>query len=240
LHEIRGYDGVDSARLVELTAPVASPQSIRYPYAQLQKLSPVAVLNPRGELRLSPILDMLGVRYLVGRRSPPANSHPAFVGTDYWVLVNSNALPRAFVPHRVETVPEDAARLEKLGAEGFNPRDVAYVESAVNLPGQCQGAAEVTEEVPTRILVSVRTETPGLVVLTDLWDQGWQAFLNGKRVPILRTNHAVRGVVVPAGTGVLEFRYAPAGFAWGLRLAALAAVALLVWIAITLRQRPKW
>ena len=236
LHDIRGYDGVDPARLVDLAALVASPQSIRYPYAQMQKLSPVAVLNPRGELRLSPVLDMLSVRYLVGRGSPPNNSHPAFQGTDYWVLINSNALPRTFVPRRVETVTEDAARLAKLGAQEFDPREVAYVESAVNLPGPCQGTAEITEEIPTRILVSVRTESPGLVVLADLWDKGWEARLNGKRVTILRTNHAVRGVVVPAGTGLLEFRYAPAGFAWGLRLAGLAVVAVLLWVAIALRR----
>ena len=80
-------------------------------------------------------------------------------------------------------------------------------------------------------------ETPGLVVLADLWDKGWQAYLNGKRVPILRANHAIRGVVVPAGSGTLEFRYAPASFAWGLRLAGLAAVALLVWLGIALRRR---
>jgi hypothetical protein len=236
LRDIRGYDAVDPACLVDLLAPVADPQSKVYPYALTQWLAPKLVTGAQGELQLSPILDMLGVRYVVGRGSPPANSHPAFQGTDYWVLINSNALPRTFVPRRVETVAKDRVRLEKLGAQGFDPRAVAYVEAPVDLPGPCQGTAEITEEVPTRILVSVRMESPGLVVLADLWDKGWEARLNGNRVPILRTNHAVRGVVVPAGTGLLEFRYAPAGFAWGLRLAGLAAVALLLWVAIVLRR----
>ena len=80
-------------------------------------------------------------------------------------------------------------------------------------------------------------ETPGLVVLADLWDKGWQAYWNGQCVPILRANHAIRGVVVPAGSGRLEFRYAPASFAWGLRLAGLAAVTLLVWLGMALRRR---
>jgi hypothetical protein len=56
-------------------------------------------------------------------------------------------------------------------------------------------------------------------------------------VPILRANHAIRGVVVPAGAGMLEFRYAPASFACGLRLAGLAAVALLAWLGLALRRR---
>jgi uncharacterized membrane protein YfhO len=82
-------------------------------------------------------------------------------------------------------------------------------------------------------------ETPGLVVLADLWDKGWQAYVNGQCVPRLRANQAVRGVVVPAGAGTLEFRYAPASFAWGLRLAGLAAVALLGWLGITIWSRQR-
>jgi hypothetical protein len=236
LRDIRGYDAVDPACLVDLLAHAADPKSKVYPYALTQWLAPKLGWGLQGELQLSPVLDMLGVRYVVGRGSPPTNSHPAFQGTDYWVLINSNALPRTFVPRRVETVAKDAVRLEKLGAQGFDPREVAYVESPVDLPGPCQGTAEITQEVPTRILVSVRTESPGLVVLADLWDKGWKARLNGKRVPILRTNHAVRGVVVPVGTGVLEFCYAPAGFVWGLRLAGVAAAALLLWVVIMLRR----
>jgi hypothetical protein len=237
LHDIRGYDSVDPARLVDLAVLAADPQSRTYPYALMERLIPNVWWSSQGELKLSPVLDMLGVRYLIGRGFPPPNIRPAFQGADYWVLVNSNALARTFVPRRVETVSEDGARLAKLGAEGFNPREVAYVESPVDVPATCRGAASIVDEIPTRIRVSVQMETPGLVVLADLWDKGWQAYLNGQRVPILRANHAVRGVVVPAGPGTLEFRYAPASFAWGLRLACLAAVALVAWVGIALRKR---
>jgi uncharacterized membrane protein YfhO len=56
-------------------------------------------------------------------------------------------------------------------------------------------------------------------------------------VPILRANHALRGVVVPAGDSSIEFRYEPQSFAWGLRLCALAAVVLLIWAAVLVRKR---
>jgi hypothetical protein len=237
LRDIRGYDGVDPARLVDLADLAADPQSRRYPYARMQKLTPKAWLSSQGEFQFSPVLDMLGVRYVIGRGSPPPNTHPAFQGTDYWVIVNSNALARTFIPRRVETVVENNARLAKLAAEDFDAREVAYVESPVDLPGRCRGTASIVEEIPTRIVVSVRMETPGMVVLADLWDKGWQAYLDGHRVPILRANHAIRGVIVPAGSGTLEFRYAPASFAWGLRLAGLAAVALLAWLGIALWRR---
>ncbi len=239
LRDIRGYDGVDPARLVELVDLGADPRSTTYPYALMRRVIPDARTGPHGELLLSPVFDMLGVRYVIGRGPAPPTPRPVFQSTDYWVLVNSNALPRTFVPRRVETVTNDQARLAKLGAEGFDPRAVAYVETPVNLPDICRGTASIVEEIPTRIRVSVQMDTPGLVVLADLWDKGWQAYWNGQRVPILRANHAIRGVVLPADSGTLEFLYAPASFTWGLRLAALAGVVLLAWLAYAAASRPR-
>jgi hypothetical protein len=180
---------------------------------------------------------MLDVRYVIFRGVPPPEVRPAFQSPDYWVLVNSNALPRAFVPRRVEIVANPAVRLQKLASPEFNPRTVAYVELPVGLPPSCRGTADIVEEIPTRVKVAVNMETVGLVVLADLWDKGWRAYLNGKPVPILIANHAIRGVVVPAGRATLEFRYEPASFALGLRLAALATVILISWIGVSVWRR---
>jgi hypothetical protein len=224
--------------LIDLLGLAAGPESKGYFYAVMQEMTPKAEFTPEGGIRLSPILDMLGVRYVILRGSPSAGTRPAFQGQDYWVMVNSNALARTFVPQRVETVTDDKTRLEKLASPEFDPRELACVESPVDLPNACKGTSRIMEEIPTRISVSVRMETPGLVVLADLWDKGWRADWNGQRVPILRANHALRGVVLPAGAGTLVFRYAPASFAWGLRLAGLAVVVLLAWLGIILWHRP--
>src|SRR5438094_4504825 len=111
-----------------------------------------------------------------------------------------------------------------MDSTGFGPREGAYVANAVKLPDSCQGTGEIVHEIPTRITISLHMDTAGLVVLADLWDKGWRAYLDGKPARILRTDHAVRGVVTPARSSTLEFRYEPASFASGLRLAALAAV----------------
>ena len=150
------------------------------------------------------------------------------------MLENNSALPRVFVPERVETVADDQARLNKMASPQFNPRQVAYVETplASHLPATCRGAARIVEEIPSRITVSLDMETPGMVVLADLWDKGWRAYLDGRPAPILRANHAVRGVEAPAGKATLEFRYEPASLAWGLRLSVAAGLATLAWLGI--------
>jgi uncharacterized membrane protein YfhO len=60
-------------------------------------------------------------------------------------------------------------------------------------------------------------------------------------LPIVRVNHALRGVVLPAGSGEIQMRYEPASFALGVKLAAAAAMALVLWsigAAIGKRSRP--
>lgn len=237
LRDVRGYDGVDPPRMVDLLLAAAAPASVKPPYAATMYLAPKASVTPQGEIRLSPILDMLGVRYVIFRGEPPPHTHPRFQEPDYSVVENLAAMPRAFVPRRVEVMADGAARLERLASAQFDPRELACVESPLTLPTSCRGTVELLDELPARIKLAVRMETTGLVVLADLWDQGWRAWLNGRPVPILRTNHALRGVVVPAGDGTLEFRYEPASFAWGLRLAGFAAVALLGWLAASLWPR---
>ena len=234
LRDVRGYDGVDPARLIELLSLALKPEPSRYAYALTLWVTPYVEPTPQGNVRVSPILDLLGVRYVVFRGSPPPAAHPLFTSPDYWVLLNPAALPRAFVPQRVEVAPDRQVRLQKLGSPQFDPREVAYVESAVSLPASCRGGVEILNETPQRIILAVRMETPGLVVLADRWDAGWQAWLDGKPRPVLPVNHALRGVVVPAGVSRLEFRYQPAAFTWGLWLAGLSVVALLAWTALNL------
>jgi len=230
LNDIRGYDPIVPQRMLEVASLGADSRSTVFSYGLMQWLTPIAGPTAEGGIQLPPVFDMLNVRYVIFRGGPNPGDKPLLQGPDYWVLENRSAMARVYVPQRVEMVTDDGARLQKLAAPDFDARKVAYVESPVALAPNCRGAADILNEYPTRVTISLRMETPGLIVLADLWDRGWQAYLNGERVPILRANHAIRGVITPAGEGTLEFRYEPASFAWGLKLAALAAIGLLFWI----------
>jgi hypothetical protein len=236
LRDIRGYDGVDPARLVEVMM-LAAGEGFRIPsYALTQWYVPRLAITAAGELQLSPIMDMLNVRYVVFRGTPPKGLRPEVQSPDYWVMVNRNALPRAFVPRRVERITDDRERLGRLGAPSFDPREVAYVESPVGLPSAIHGSAEIVLDLPTHVRIEVSMDSPGLVVLADLWDVGWRAYLHGRPLAVLRVNHTLRGVVVPAGNATLEFRYEPAGMELVLGLAGLAVMVILS-IVLASRRR---
>jgi hypothetical protein len=194
LADIRGYDGIDPARLMDLLSPL-STNSIKFPYALTQWLTPSVEVLRGGGCALAPILSMLNVRYVIFRGTPIA------------LLIDKR----------------------------FSPSQVAYVEAPVKLPENCRGDVAIVEENPTRLTVSLNMQTPGLVVLADAWDSGWHAYLNGSEVPVLRANHAVRGVQVPAGTGTLQFRFEPAGFYLGLKMAFVAILVCCGWLLAAVR-----
>jgi hypothetical protein len=230
LRDVRGYDGVDPSRYVQLLMLAATPNYTRTAYAYVQWMPPILEKLPPDKVKLSPILDLLGVEHVIFRGLPPAGFSPAFAGDDYWALQNPSRLPRAFVPRHVEVVTDEKARLDRLASPQFDPRTTAYLEVPVDLPGPARGQAIVVEETPTRIDISVEMDTAGLVVLADRWDRGWSARLNEEAVPILVADHALRGVAVPPGRGRLTFTYEPVtrtlGFVlFGLTLTALAAIA---------------
>jgi len=234
LSDVRGYDSIDPKRITDLLNVATDTRYASYDYALDQWLTPQTTFLPPDGVQLLPALDMLGVRYVIFRGEPPEGLHPLFQSDDYWVLVNSNALPRSFVPAHVETISSDSDCLDNLASPLFNPREVAYALSPVNLPEHCRGMVEIVSEIPTRINLSPKMETPGLVVLADLWDKGWHARLNGQAVPIMRVNYALRGVVVPPGNSELEFYYRPESFIRGLQLCGAAAGVLATLLGLNL------
>ena len=231
LRNVRGYDGVDPQRIIDLLQIAADPRSTNPQYAATQWLTPKVDITPSSEIQLHPILDMLDVRYVIFRGNPPPQWHlkPEFASPDYWVMKNPRACRVFLCRSACEMLAEKQVRLAKLAASDFDPRQIAFVEEPVELPAKCRGDAAIVEEIPTRVKVSLEMQTRGLVVLADRWDAGWHAYYDEKPLPVLQTNHAIRGVVVPAGKGTLEFRYEPASYTWALRLCATALLALVGW-----------
>ena len=234
LPDVRGYDATDPQRMIELLNLARQGDAGRTAkYANLQYYAP---RYP------SPILDMLAVRYLVGPTFREPLAPPIYSDSAYWIVENTRALPRAYVPRSARIVNDKSERLKLLAEEKFNPRDVAYVEATSEKftelpPGPYEGIVRIESELPTRLTLSAEMKTPGVVILSDLYDKGWRATINGAATQILPANHAVRGLIVPAGASKIELRYEPGSFTWGMRLAAIAALGLIVRAAFVFRGR---
>ncbi len=237
LSDVRGYDPVEPARLTALLRLGADPESPVSNYTSTQWLAPAVLVEPSGQSRVAPVFDLLGARYIVSRGHPMPQARVAFAGDDYWGVVNPYAVSRVFVPQHVEFEPDSAARLRKMGSGAFNPHVHAYVEDSLRLPAHCVGLAQITRETPTQVTIAAAMDTAGLVVLADRWDVGWRAWVNGRSAPVLRVDHALRGVLLPAGVSTIEYTYAPSSFRLGGMLAGAAALSLVAGLIVSKSRR---
>ncbi len=68
---------------------------------------------------------------------------------------------------------------------------------------------ELRRRRPTGLEASAECDGPCLLVLAQPWAPGWRARVDGAPAPLVRTNIAGLGVVVPAGWHVVELDYRP-------------------------------
>ncbi len=190
--------------------------------------------------------DLLAVRYVATWRGDLAREglRAVFHGDEADVYELTHPGPRAWIVHHAEELADADARLARLAAPDFDIRAVAILEQAapIDLPGPTAGStARVLEQAPGRLVVDVRAAAPGLLILSENWYPGWQATVDGAAAPVLRADHTLRAVPVPAGDHRVTLWLDPASLKLGALLSAaslILAVALLILAAITSRHRP--
>ena len=160
---------------------------------------------------------------------------------DVKIYENLDVLPRAFIVHNWNWVPDGAAAIETMRSLEFDIEKTAVLtisDSELIQPlsvgeGVGESRAEIQEYNPERIVLISDAVQDGLLVLTDSYYPGWQAVLDGKHVPIERANNLFRGVFVPAGRHELVFYLTSQSYNNG-RVLTLVGLAVTIILAILL------
>jgi hypothetical protein len=169
------------------------------------------------------------------------------------VYENLQALPRAWFVRRVAAATSaEVLRAVKDGrlSDGskFNPAEVALLEKEdfggrpVKLPpvGETSAAAaRITSYEPQRIVLETRNPQSGFLVLSEVYYRGWEAWVDGKRVPVERVNYALRGLPIPPGEHRVEMAFRAPSFRTGAIYSALGLLALLAPLLLRLKRLKK-
>lgn len=75
-----------------------------------------------------------------------------------------------------------------------------------------KGSIELVQYMPNNLQYKVSAQSGGLAVFSEIWygpNKGWEAYINGKKIDILRANYILRALDLPKGEYTLEMRFSP-------------------------------
>jgi hypothetical protein len=184
----------------------------------------------------SPVLDLMNVRYVLTQSRDLARfaAFPKFrhlaslPGTE--VFENTTVLPRFFFVREVQQVSSLAQAHDLIQTRQIDLRETAIADVAVDLPPNNDpgppGTVEVVRYEPGRIELSLTTQRAALLVLSETYYPGWQAWIDDQPVAIHQVDIALRGVVVPAGRRRLRMEFHPPILPLSLGISAATAILL--------------
>lgn len=201
---------------------------------------------PNNHYRLR-VLDALGVKYILDRTENPKDDH-TFSGDRFmklwenngWtVFQNTQAASRFFLTGNVlrYSTTENFERL--FFDPSFDPKTMVLVETNASLPNfepDADASVRLDSYTPATVTFSTHSNKQQLLFLSDAYDPGWIALVDGVQTNIIRANFAFRSVVVPHGDHTVVFSFRPKSLEAG---GIVSAGVLLIGLTHGLLTRPK-
>jgi len=178
LQDIRGYDSIIPAQYATYMRAIEGQGELLY-----NRIAPIYGLENLD----SPLLDLLGVRYVMTEGQIPNPSFQLVYEDEVSIYENSDVMPRAFALPRVQAISGDATS-EQLQA--FDPRQTILLdESTLSAPLPVIAdttwslqPAQVVTYAPNTVFVDVEMPGAGWLLLADSYFPGWKAY----RSPLYR------------------------------------------------------
>lgn len=238
---VRTADGkvLTGARDLEAGAPAATPLPVGVPGETLTAADgaltvTVTVTGTVG----SPTLTGSGAALSCGRVTP-ADDGIRLVDSHRGALVwqRLTSLPRIRWAGGTVVEPDGTRQVAKL-RDGVPADTVVLGSGTAAAATGAPATVQVLTDADGEIAAQVQAPAAGHLVVADaLADRGWSAQVDGRSVPLVRADHAMAAVAVPAGNHTVTLRYDAPGLRTGVLLSGVGVVLLLAALVPWRRRR---
>ncbi len=168
--------------------------------------------------------NMLNCKYLIV---------PTTIPDQPVAMLNPAANGAAWFVKRIE-IKSDANE-ELLGLKDIDSKSVCLaqkknidgVTSELEFPGE--GEIKLISWQPNQIIYHTDTKDKEFAIFSEIYyPAGWSATIDGKPAEYGCVNYLLRGMEIPAGQHVVEFKFAPETYYTGNKIAAFGSVATLL------------
>lgn len=152
------------------------------------------------------VLDMFNTKYVISRSSENNSEN---------VSNRSSAAGNAWFVDRVTFVKDNTEEIRSL--DSFNAKREAFVHEAFKdkinedkLVKPSNANIELTSYHPDTLRYESSADDMGFAVFSEMYyEKGWEAYIDGEKVPIIRADYALRALQIPEGNHKIEFIFAP-------------------------------
>ena len=167
------------------------------------------------------VLNMLNTKYFISQQGQ--------------VQQNPGAMGNAWFVNNVNIVANADAEIAALN--GFNPDSIAIVDTRFsdqiieNLDNS-NATINLEEYKPNYLKYTSSSTKDGIAIFSEIYyDKGWNAYIDGELKPHFRANYVLRGMQIPAGNHLVEFKFEPSTYKTGETVALASSVTLLLLLA---------
>ncbi|WP_324672540.1 YfhO family protein [Hymenobacter sp. GOD-10R] len=166
------------------------------------------------------VLNMLNTRYIItGDPKQPVQRNPGALGNAWFVSEIEKA----------QNPDQEMAALSKLNPATTAVIDVSkfpVTKTTYNVAGS---TIRLSNYAPDELKYQVNAAQDGFVVFSEIFYQdGWNAYIDGKLTPHLRADYVLRALSVPAGQHTIDFKFEPKEYAVGNTVSLVSSIALVL------------
>ena len=171
------------------------------------------------------VLDMLNTKYLI-----TADQN----GQKETMKNRATAAGHAWFVQKVEYVKN--ADEEMMAISSLDPKNVMVVDQKfkslidINKVGyDGNGFIRLTNYHPDHLTYEYSSGRDALAVFSEMWyDKGWNAYVDGEKIPYFRADYILRAAQLPGGNHKLEFKFEPTSYYTGETISLIASILLLL------------
>lgn len=175
------------------------------------------------------VLNMLNAKYII---------QPGQKQGDEIVIPNPGALGNCWLVKGVTYV--DGAVAEMKALNNFEPKDTAVIDKIYQSKIGNFAAPDSTSYIKQtafdndEVKYESNTTAAQLAVFSEVYYKDWNAYIDGKKVDILKANYVLRALLLPAGKHNIEFKLEPYAYITGYKLNKYFNIILQLLVAFTI------
>lgn len=182
------------------------------------------------------VLDMLNTKYVItsdetGQKQTVQNRATAagnawFVPAVSYVKTADQEMAAisSFDPKKVMIVSEEFKPLIDLKRIGFDPNSFI----------------RLTSYHPDLMTYEYSSGRDALAVFSEIWyKEGWNAYVDGEKIPYFRADYLLRAAQLPGGNHKLEFKFEPASYYTGETISLIASILLILALGFVIYRELK-